>query len=102
MYSFMACLKVPDGGTQPPPLLEPHLTTAKLPTITFCAERSRLSREFLSTVHELLVLQNQQVQALIDGDSDFSQFDTLLHYAQEKKDRAKYEMVVPCRTAPLR
>ncbi|MDR3703421.1 MAG: hypothetical protein P4L56_27480 [Candidatus Sulfopaludibacter sp.] len=48
---------------------------------------------FLEAIRELNALQSQQIQAVIDGDSDFTRFDVLLHIAQEKKDRAKYEWI---------
>jgi hypothetical protein len=38
-------------------------------------------------------LQNQQTQAVIDQDSDFSRFDDLIHMAREKKDQAKYALI---------
>jgi hypothetical protein len=38
----------------------------------------------------LNALQNQQTQAVIAGDPDFTRFDVLLHIAQEKKEMAKY------------
>ena len=61
-----------------------------LPRIAFCEEKSRLLNDFLDTVHELNALQNQQTQAVIAGDPDFTRFDVLLHIAQEKKEMAKY------------
>jgi hypothetical protein len=38
-------------------------------------------------------LQNQQTQAVIDQDIDFSRFDDLIHMAREKKDHAKYALI---------
>jgi hypothetical protein len=38
-------------------------------------------------------LQNQQTQAVIDQDPDFSRFDDLIHMAREKKDRVKYALI---------
>jgi hypothetical protein len=58
-----------------------------MPQIGFCEEKSRLLSDFLQSVRELSAIQNEQTQAVIDGDSDFSRFDVLLHLAQEKKDR---------------
>ncbi len=59
----------------------------------FCEERKRLLDRFLEAIHELNELQSQQVQAVIDGDSDFNRFDLLLHMAQEKKESAKYDWI---------
>jgi hypothetical protein len=61
-----------------------------LPPILFCEEKNRLLNAFLQAVHELNTLQNQQTQAVIAGDPDFTRFDVLLHIAQERKDMAKY------------
>jgi len=38
-------------------------------------------------------LQNQQTQAVIDQDPEFSRFDDLIHLAREKKDQAKYALI---------
>jgi hypothetical protein len=38
-------------------------------------------------------LQNQQTQAVIDQDPEFSRFDALIHMAQEEKDQAKYALI---------
>jgi hypothetical protein len=56
-------------------------------------ERARLIGEFLESNHVLMELQNQQVQAVIDHDPDFSRFDDLIHMARERKDRAKYALI---------
>jgi hypothetical protein len=60
------------------------------PKVTVCEEKHRLVRDFLDAVHVLTVLQEQQTQAAILDDQDFSRFDLLLHAAQERKDMAKY------------
>jgi adenine specific DNA methylase Mod len=36
---------------------------------------------------------NQQTQAVIDHDPDFSRFDDLIHMAREIKDEAKYALI---------
>ena len=59
----------------------------------FCGIRQRLVDAFTAAVREMNVIENQQIQAVIEGDSDFSRFDLLLHYAQEKKDTAKYAWI---------
>jgi hypothetical protein len=61
-----------------------------IPEVAFCEEKNRLMAEFLDAIHELTTLQSQQTQAVIEGE-DFTRFDLLLHLAQEKKDKAKYE-----------
>jgi hypothetical protein len=61
--------------------------------VFFCEEKLQLMRAFLETVHETNILQNQQMQAVVEGDPDFSRFDVLLHLAHEKKDMAKYAWI---------
>lgn len=58
--------------------------------IAFCREKANLLDEFLGAVHEYNQIQAQQTRAVIDGDEDFNRFDLLLHFAQEKKEKAKY------------
>jgi hypothetical protein len=67
-----------------------HPERMYLPEVAFCEEKNRLLNDFLQVVHELHALQNQQTQAVIAGDSDFTRFDVLLHIAQERKEMAKY------------
>jgi hypothetical protein len=64
-----------------------------LPQIPFCEEKQRLIDEFLASSHVLMDLQNQQTQAVIDQDPEFSRFDDLIHMAREKKDHAKYALI---------
>jgi hypothetical protein len=64
-----------------------------VPRIVPCAVKYRLIDEFLASNHALMDLQNQQTQAVIDQDPEFSRFDDLIHMAQEKKDRAKYALI---------
>ncbi len=61
---------------------------------TFCEEKLRLMEEFLSAATDLVSVHNDQVKALIDDDADFSRFDLLIHLANERKRRAKYEYLV--------
>ena len=72
---------------------EAEATRAKVPRIAFCPEKNRLLGEFLDSVHEFLALQSQQTQAVIAGDPDFARFDILMHFAQERKERAKYAWI---------
>jgi hypothetical protein len=64
----------------------------------FCAVKQELVNDFLAAVHDITVLQNEQAQAVIDDDTDFSRFDLLLHLAQEKKDTAKYAWIAHVET----
>jgi len=64
-----------------------------IPEIGFCEVKKRLLDEFSKAITEVTILLGQQSQALIDGDSEFSRFDLLLHLAQEKKDVAKYALI---------
>ncbi len=65
----------------------------RLSKIGYCEEKNRLVEAFLDAVHALSYLQNEQAQAVIDGEPDFCRFDILLHCAQEKKDAAKYAWI---------
>ncbi len=71
----------------------PLAERAELHKPGFCGIRQRLIDAFTDAVREMNVIESQQIQAVIEGDSDFSRFDLLLHYAQEKKDRAKYAWI---------
>ena len=53
--------------------------------VSICEEKRRLSEEFVAASHAVNELQTQQVQAVIEGDSDFARFDDLLHMARENK-----------------
>jgi hypothetical protein len=59
----------------------------------FCEARSELIRNFLEAIRELTSLQGQQIQAVIEGDSDFLRFDVLIHMAAERKQEAKYALI---------
>ena len=61
--------------------------------IGFCAQKHQLQDEFLKALQRMVALQDQQMHALIDGDSDFSRFDILLHHAQDEKEAAKYAWI---------
>lgn len=55
-----------------------------------CEEHNRLLDDFGVAVRELLALHQQQFRAIVDGDTDCTRFDLLIHIANEKKHRAKY------------
>ena len=61
---------------------------------TFCEEKLRLMEEFLAAASDLVAVHNDQVKALIEDDPDFNRFDLLIHLANERKRRAKYEYMV--------
>ena len=65
----------------------------KRPDIAFCEAKRRLIDDFTAANHELMELQNQQTQAVIAYDSDFTRFDDLIHMAREIKDEAKYALI---------
>lgn len=56
----------------------------------FCEEKLRLMEDFLAAATDLVSAHNEQVQALIDNDPEFSRFDLLIHLAAERKRKAKY------------
>jgi len=64
-----------------------------IPQIAFCAEKHQLENEFITAIREVLALLGQQSRSVIDGDSEFSRFDLLLHLAHEQKDAAKYALI---------
>jgi hypothetical protein len=66
---------------------------ANPPGLISCEEKNRLQKEFLAAIHDLVETQKQQMQAVIDGDSDFARFDVLLHMAHERKEHAKYAWI---------
>jgi hypothetical protein len=57
--------------------------------IFLCVEKKRLLEAFTAAVHQVMLLQQQQVTDILNND-DFSRFDVLLHMANEKKEQAKY------------
>jgi hypothetical protein len=61
--------------------------------ILFCATKYRLIGDFIAANHELMELQNQQTQAVLSHDRDFSRFDDLIHMAREMKDESKYALI---------
>ncbi len=56
----------------------------------YCEEKLRLMEEFLAAATDLVSAHNEQVQALIGNDPEFSRFDLLIHLAAERKRKAKY------------
>jgi hypothetical protein len=69
--------------------MNPKRETAKSGP-AFCPESRNLLDAFGETVQELLLLHEQQFQAIVGGDPDSDRFDLLIHMANEKKNEAKY------------
>jgi hypothetical protein len=72
---------------------KPGLDRPHIPEVAFCEEKARLLDKFLRAIQEINFLHNQQIQAVIRGDSDFSRFDGVIYLAQEEKDKAKYAWI---------
>ena len=66
--------------------------------IFYCAEKQRLLEEFTEAIHELISLQEYQVQALINNEPDFARFDLLIHMALQKKREVKYRYLAHVET----
>jgi len=66
---------------------------AKVVRKSGCEKQDHLLGEFGAAVRELLALHEEQFQAIIDGDSESSRFDLLIHMANETKNRAKYAYI---------
>ncbi len=64
------------------------------PKIAFCAERQRLREALSEAMEQLVMIQDQQVAAVIGGGNDFARFDLLIHMAQERKNQAKDAYIV--------
>jgi hypothetical protein len=58
-----------------------------------CQEYRRLLDEFGVAVRDILRLHEQQFQAIIQGDTECNRFDLLIHMANERKQKAKYEYI---------
>ncbi len=58
-----------------------------------CQEHDLLMEGFGAAVRELLDLHEQQFRAIVDGDTECSRFDSLIHMANERKQQAKYELI---------
>ena len=61
-----------------------------LPAEVLCYRKVALMMQFLHAVQEMMHLQDQQVEALVNGDDDFGRFDALMKDAIERKQEAKY------------
>ena len=67
--------------------LEPRDSRLK---VGICMEKQHLMDQLLESIRELLVIQEQQLRAVITKDPDFARFDILLEMASAQKRTAKY------------
>jgi hypothetical protein len=69
-----------------------HYTTTKSPnrSVAYCETARSLLDQFGEAVEAVLILLEQQFLATLEGDSDASRFDLLIHDAMETKQNAKY------------
>lgn len=84
----------PEGSVKsqtPNPIAEGQRAGESKPS--YCAEKDALRKAFVEAVQEMMLLQHQQVAALLEDDPDFMRFDLLLHIAAEQKQQAKYAFV---------
>jgi hypothetical protein len=58
--------------------------------LLYCEDARRLLEVFGEMVQELVKLHELQFLSIVEGDSEASRFDLLIHYANEKKLDAKY------------
>jgi len=64
--------------------------TLRRPAVRHRDDAQSLLEVFGEAVQELVKLHEQQFLAILDGDTDASRFDVLIHYANERKQNAKY------------
>ena len=58
-----------------------------------CEDYRRLLDDFAAAIHELVQLHQQQLRAIMEGDTEGNRFDLLIHMANAKKQDAKYGIV---------
>jgi len=56
----------------------------------YCGEARRLLEAFGTTVHALVLLHAQEFVAITSGEVDCERFESLIHIANEERNRAKY------------
>jgi hypothetical protein len=88
-------LQIAPAVTGTAEVIDAHLTkgTQVVSPLTPCAEKQSLREAFVEAVQEMMLLQKEQIKAIMEDDPDFMRFDLLLHMAAEKKHRAKYAFV---------
>jgi two-component system, chemotaxis family, response regulator Rcp1 len=79
---------LPNSG--PPIADESAEARSRAKTAEECEEHKRLLNEFGLAVRELLVLHEQQFQAIVERDDECARFDILIHMANEQKQMTKY------------
>lgn len=62
-----------------------------LPSVKSCEEARGLLHAVAKTIGELIRLHEQQLEAVLEGDTHFGRFDILIHMANERKQKAKYD-----------
>jgi hypothetical protein len=60
------------------------------PSACNCETAKRLLDEYAEAVRGVIVLHEQQFLAIVEGDSEASRFDLLIHVSLERKQNAKY------------
>jgi hypothetical protein len=55
-----------------------------------CDECSALRDAFVATVHDVVLLHERHLRAVIEDEPDPHRFELLIHAANEKKQNAKY------------
>ncbi len=65
-------------------------STAKRSEALLCAEARGLLDAFGEAIQEVLILQEQQFHAVVEGDASANRFDLLIHEANHRKQNAKY------------
>ena len=58
-----------------------------------CQECQRLLNEFTEAVHDVIILNERHLLAVVEDDPDPHRFDLLIHAANERKQSAKYAYV---------
>ena len=61
--------------------------------LLYCQQARNLLDAFSGVIREVIMLHEQQFQAVIDGDEDSGRFDDLIHMANERKREAKYAYI---------
>jgi len=58
--------------------------------LIYCEQARDFLGAFSSVIREVITLQEEQFQAVLQGDDDSARFDDLIHMANERKREAKY------------
>jgi hypothetical protein len=58
-----------------------------------CDECRALCNTFVEAVHEVILLNEKHLLAVVDDDPDPHRFDILIHIATERKQNAKYAYI---------